>query len=293
MPECRKKALRLTSSGILLLPQNSTLKSIREQSYIHEHWKCGNNKAQNKTKADLELTIRLGSHGYWNFVLQAKSFRESSGKYEGWSASDNQILVKWANRRGQTPGMLLYNEEVSPFSPLAPSIFDLCKAASHYEPHWYNDAIKAQSNPAPPSILTGTPAGISMCLLNPHTSGLNNPKPQDFQQDHFPIEHLLHGSNCTNIVGSPDGSTGVKSGFGGQTEPNLFSLSKQIPLVGTSNLPVWAKAFVPTSEVQEGTEGGKSHLRQIGNLDAAQQRTIEADLVESGTQALLFLDLDI
>lgn len=259
--------------------------NIHAQAILHTRaLESGNNKVKNQSKADLELTIRLGSYGYWNFALQAKSFRPADGRYRGWSALNNQILEKWAQQRRQTPAMLLYNEECHPFSPLATGTFGLCQLATHYERNWHGNAATNQQKLNPLNALTGTPAGISICLLNSFTLLLNDPKPQDFQSQHFPIEHLLHDSSCNNIAG---GTPGSKPPNGSQTAQPRLSLVEQVRPMNADSLPPWAKVLASFPNAENPSP------RRLEDLEHNQQAAISADLEESGTKALIFLDLDI
>lgn len=146
----------------------------------------GRNSNGNKSKADLELSIKFAPRRYLNLILQAKSLRAptrrgSSAFYKGWSSADNTVLTDWAIDHNQTPGMLLYN--VGPYLATGgPTPFGACPIASPLKDHYLRSSR---------SIRNGTPGGISM-VTDAGALTLKEPSLDDIRRVHFPIEHLFH-----------------------------------------------------------------------------------------------------
>jgi hypothetical protein len=70
--------------------------------------------------ADLEMAVEVTPGTWIDLLLQAKRIFEHqpgpSGVYDGWKADQINDLRYWAAHNGdRTPGMLLYNAEISPF----------------------------------------------------------------------------------------------------------------------------------------------------------------------------------
>lgn len=69
---------------------------------------------------DLELAVEVAPGRWLDLALQAKRFfplTELTGRYNGWSTSQNLDLINWSKGNGaRNPGMLLYNTEHSPFA---------------------------------------------------------------------------------------------------------------------------------------------------------------------------------
>lgn len=179
----------------------------------------GNNKQKQKSKADLELCIEVAPGKYCDLVLQAKRLAvNTSGcpEYKGWDPANNQQLIKWAQTSGQTPGMILYNEELDPFFPWLPDLGILCKrAVGHsnqvYYPEWksgnYGRTAKRRGpahprgprTPNPHTLYPGSPAGILICLNQGYMTGIKDPCPCMVWDKSFPWEHLMHNKNCTGF----------------------------------------------------------------------------------------------
>lgn len=112
--------------------------------------------------ADLELAVEV-THGRWvNLLLQAKRIYEPAaggpGIYSGWKSSQIDALRRWARSENRTPGMLLYNAEVSPFGGFQTNVTlgGCCKGTlTHYGSKW------------PPSgmVKNGSPLAITFVIL--------------------------------------------------------------------------------------------------------------------------------
>ena len=174
----------------------------------------GNNSQGQKSKADLELCIEVARGKYCDLVLQAKRLSVKSGsvsRYMGWDPSDNQQLIQWAQTNNQTPGMILYSEELPNLFPNLPLLNNICKnAQGHnnggYYPEWRSGNygrsahLRAPTHPRGPRtpdpcvLYPGTPAGIIICLNQHYMTTLTDPSPDDVWDLSFPWEHLMHGS---------------------------------------------------------------------------------------------------
>lgn len=174
----------------------------------------GNNSQGQKSKADLELCIEVARGKYCDLVLQAKRLSVKSGsssRYMGWDPSDNQQLIQWAQTNKQTPGMILYSEELPNLFPNLPLLNNICKnAQGHnnggYYPEWRSGNygrsahLRAPTHPRGPRtpdpcvLYPGTPAGIIICLNQNYMTTLSDPSPADVWDLSFPWEHLMHGN---------------------------------------------------------------------------------------------------
>jgi len=76
----------------------------------------------------LELAVEISPGRWVDLLLQAKRLYTGSSTYEQWKASQVDDLRAWADRRGSTPGMLLYNARVDPFSKGNSVIQGACSA---------------------------------------------------------------------------------------------------------------------------------------------------------------------
>lgn len=174
----------------------------------------GNNSQGQKSKADLELCIEVAPGKYCDLVLQAKRLSVKSGsssKYMGWNPSDNQQLIQWAQTNKQTPGMILYSEELPNLFPNLPLLNNICSnAQGHnnggYYPEWKSGNYgrsahlrapwhsRGPRTPDPYVLAPGTPAGIIICLDQQYMTTKSDPSPNDVWDSSFPWEHLMHGS---------------------------------------------------------------------------------------------------
>ncbi len=141
--------------------------------------------------ADLELAIEVAPQIWFDFLLQAKSFRPSVGTYEHWSPKQNQHLISWAKKHNRIPGMLLYNDFVVPFvkkvgttTDYTCTVFGGCASVERVQVERWGQTEYCHGPKA-------TPAGISMCL----DKQLMSTRPAHLtaiKKYHFQIEHLLH-----------------------------------------------------------------------------------------------------
>lgn len=179
----------------------------------------GNNKQNQKSKADLELCIEVAPGKYCDLVLQAKRLAVTTSgyaEYKGWDKANNQQLINWAKTMGQTPGMILYNEEVDPYFPRLPWLHLIChnvkgQSKQVYYPEWrignYGRTARLRGaahprgprTPDPTTLYPGSPAGILICLNQGCMTTLSNPDPDTVWPYSFPWEHLMHNKDCTGF----------------------------------------------------------------------------------------------
>lgn len=142
--------------------------------------------------ADLEIAVEVSPGRWLDLLLQAKAFKPP-GTYSSWSPQQNQKLISWANRRGRTPGMLLYNDHLPPFVTNAPPVTSadyVCTAFGGCGSVGRAQLSKWAENKYSFGPDT-TPAGVSLCL--DQSSMLTAaPVPQSIRPYHFQLEHLLH-----------------------------------------------------------------------------------------------------
>ena len=194
----------------------------------------GNNSQGQKSKADLELCIEVAPGKYCDLVLQAKRLTVKSGSgpgYIGWDPSDNQQLIQWAHTNKQTPGMILYSEELPNLFPSLPFLDNICSnAKGHnsggYYPEWKSGNygrsahlrapwhFRGPRTPDPCVLHPGTPAGIIICLDQQCMTTMSDPSPAKVWKASFPWEHLMHSGHC---LGTTFGSIG---GVGDPADPN-------------------------------------------------------------------------
>ncbi len=70
--------------------------------------------------ADLELAVEVRPGAWANLVVQAKRQFTGTGGYDQWKRWQVDALRVWASANNRTPGMLLYNSALQPFTPPGP-----------------------------------------------------------------------------------------------------------------------------------------------------------------------------
>jgi hypothetical protein len=139
--------------------------------------------------ADLELAVEVAPGRWIDLALQAKKFNPATGRYDGWSPRQNQLLASWtqANAR-RAAGMLLYNSSNPPFvrPGYAADMFRLCCSDTgchgwRWPPLWQ------------PSPNGWSPLAISLVLdiNDPRVAKLRNPTPDRIADLVLPWECLF------------------------------------------------------------------------------------------------------
>lgn len=138
--------------------------------------------------ADLELAVEVAPGTWVDFALQAKKFNPQSGKYDGWSPTQNANLMAWAARKSRrAAGMLLYNTAEPPFSPPGTdcALFAGCccspnRCNGRRWPLW---GLPDGRSPLAVSIVPD--------ISDPRLSGLADPTPKDIANFALPLECLF------------------------------------------------------------------------------------------------------
>lgn len=162
--------------------------------------------------ADVELALEVAPGRWVDLLLQAKNLKQKrkGAEYTSWQRTQNGHLRTWATAHGRTPGMLLYNELVSPFVAATPPAnfsdyrcraFGACRGANQIQLHDFATTASRWD------VFQGTPGGVSLCVA-PSFLDTNAPSAVAISRSHFPLEHLAHLSGCAHAVSagldSPD-----------------------------------------------------------------------------------------
>lgn len=201
--------------------------------------------------ADLELAVEVTSGRWIDLLLQAKRIYEPAlgdpGIYAGWKSSQIGDLRRWARKEHRTPGMLLYNAEVSPFGGFQTDVTlgGCCKGSlTCYGSKW----------PPPGMKKNGSPLAITFVVLSDLPAQLPSPLRGDslpadvVNQFAAPIECIL----CPNRQSDPS-STIKKTDTSHRISP--------IPL--SPEIPTWANNLMMAMQLRRRNYSGiEPNLRE-------------------------------
>lgn len=197
--------------------------------------------------ADLELAVEVAPGQWLDLLLQAKTLKAVPGghQYSEWKATQNAALSAWAlSHGGRTPGMLLYNDSVPPFSD-PPSFscraFGGCSGANRAQNHSHSEMTDHGWD-----LHDGTPAGVSLCLEK-RLLAVDHPNPATIYNSHFPLEHLAHP---LELIRQANRRTGANNG--NPTQPVSATLLGDVPL--TDQRPEWASLLMNSDLLDESPE---------------------------------------
>lgn len=210
--------------------------------------------------ADLELALEVAPGRWVDLLLQAKNLKRKrkGAEYTSWQRTQNGHLRTWAAAHGRTPGMLLYNELVSPFVATTPPAtvsdyqcvaFGACLGANQIQLHDFATTASRWD------IFQGTPGGVSLCMA-PRLLDTDAPRVADIVHSHFPLEHLAHLSGCSHAVSAGPESPDL-------TEPVPAVAELDTPIV-RDGVPDWAVDLLEaTRSSVDDAEGSDDEARDF------------------------------